>query len=79
MRLIWRILVIVIAIYIVKGFIAPEPQVFISSPEAKLWVERLEWEATKIQKAAQDLPASIEMTLRRLLQDSKPLTEAKSV
>ena len=79
MRFIGKILVLLIAIYLVKGFIISESPVYITSPEAKSWVERIEWEATKIQRAAQDLPASIEMTLRRLLQDSKPLTEAKSV
>lgn len=79
MRFIWRIFVILILAFLLKGVLFPEPQAYITSPGPRSWVEQVEWQANQIQKAAQDLPTSIEVVIRRLFRDVKPHIEAKSV
>jgi hypothetical protein len=71
--------VLIILAILLKGALVPETNAYIVWPEAKPWVQRVEWEVLQIQKAAQDLPASIEVVIRRLFRDVKPQIEAKSV
>lgn len=79
MRFIGRIFIILVLVFLLKGILFPEPQAYISLPEAKSWVKQVEWQAYEIQRAAQDLPASLEVVLRRLFRDIKPQIEAKTV
>ena len=79
LRFLWRILVVLILVYLLKGVLISEPQAYIALPETRSWAQQIEWQANQIQKAAQDLPASIEVVIRRLFRDVKPHIEAKSV
>lgn len=79
LRFLWRIFVILILVFLLKGVLVPEPQAFIALPGARSWVQQVEWQANQIQKAAQDLPTSIEVVIRRLFRDVRPNIEAKSV
>lgn len=79
LRFIVRVLIIFALAFFLKGILFPEPQAYISLPEARSWVKQVEWQAYEIQRAAQDLPASIEVVLRRLFRDIKPQIEAKTV
>lgn len=79
LRFLWRALVIILLVIFIKGASSSEPSAYINSPESRTWVRRVEWEVHRIQRAAQDLPASIEVVIRRLMKDIKPHLEAKSV
>ncbi len=79
LRFIGRIFIILVLVFLLKGILFPEPQAYIALPEARSWVKQVEWQAYEIQRAAQDLPDSIEVVLRRLFRDVKPQIEAKSV
>lgn len=79
LRFIWRIFVVLVLAFLLKGVLVPEPQAYIASPGARSWVQQVQWQANQIQKAAQDLPTSIEVVIRRLFSDVRPHIEAKSV
>lgn len=80
LRFLWRVLVILMMFFLVKGFFeAEQPQAYIHSPQTQIILEEMEWRATQIKKAAQDLPGSLEVMLRRIFSNGKPATEAKSV
>lgn len=79
MRFIGRIFIILVLAFLLKGILFPEPEAYISLPAPRSWVKQVEWQAYEIQRAAQDLPASIEVVLRRLFRDIKPQIEAKTV
>jgi hypothetical protein len=79
LRFLWRIFMLVALIFLLKGVFNSEPQAYILWPEEKLWIQRVGWEFQNIQRAAQDLPASLEVVIRRLFRDIKPQVEAKSV
>lgn len=66
MRLLYRILIILFLIIFIKTFIFPKPQVFISWSKGFSW-ECIEWQLAKWREQAQDLPASIKMGIRQLL------------
>lgn len=78
MRLLIRFLVIILLLVMIKNSISSEPDAFISWSEAN-FVDKLEWEIDRIRRAAQDLPATIDIVLRRLFGDLYPITEAKAV
>ena len=79
MRFLFRFLIFICLILALKGLVHTEPVSYISLPEREAIISRVEWEVQRIQKVAQDLPASIEIVLRRLFGNSQPITEAKSV
>ncbi|AFM00843.1 hypothetical protein [Desulfitobacterium sp. PCE1] len=80
MRWLKRILVILIVLLVAKGLFTPEqPQAYISSPRTQLLLEEIEWRSVQIKQAAQDLPGSIEVLLRKFFSDGKPGSQAKSV
>lgn len=80
MRFLIRIILILAILLMAKGLLEPnQPQAYISSPRAIEFVEKVEWRATQIQKAARDLPGAIEAMLKRVFSDEQPVTGAKSV
>lgn len=79
MRFIWRIFIIFVLAILVKSAFSKETSAYISSPEVKPWIQRVEWTIQDLQNAAQDLPASIEITIRRIFNDVKPQIEAKLI
>ncbi|MEL1135834.1 hypothetical protein AAC978_11675 [Desulfitobacterium sp. THU1] len=80
LRYIWRVFVILVMVFLAKGiFEEKQPQAYISHPQVQVLMDEIEWRASQIQKAAQDLPGSIEVMLRRIFTDGKPAIEAKSV
>ncbi|NMA69333.1 MAG: hypothetical protein GX958_07935 [Desulfitobacterium sp.] len=80
MRFLIRIILILAILLMAKGLLEPnQPQAYISSPRAIEFVEKVEWQATQIQKAARDLPGAIEAMLKRVFSDEQPVTRAKSV
>lgn len=79
MRFVWRIFIIFVLAIFVKSAFFEETSAYISSPEVKPWIQRVEWKIQDLQNAAQDLPASIEITIRRIFNDVKPQIEAKLI
>ncbi|AGA69564.1 hypothetical protein Desdi_2123 [Desulfitobacterium dichloroeliminans LMG P-21439] len=80
LRYIWRVFIILVMLFLVKGIFQEEqPQAYISNPQVKVLMDEIEWRASQLQKAAQDLPGSIEVMLRRIFNDGMPAIEAKSV
>ena len=79
MRLLLRLLTIVVLLVFLKSLLAPQPQVFISWPEEKDWAPKIQGEIKQLQEFTQDLPASIEVEVRRLWNDFKPSGNGKQV
>jgi len=80
LRLLSRILLILALLYLGTLLFEPQqPQVYISAPRIQTFLEEVESRTAKIKQAAQDLPGSIEVILRRIFYDGKPSAEAKSV
>jgi len=75
MRWLWRILVIVLLVGIFQS-VRSEPQAFIKQEN---WVEKLKWEVRNWQRQVQDLPAAVEVEIRRLFSEFKPNGDGKSV
>lgn len=71
MRWLWRIAVLFLLLTLVRGIIPGKPQAFIAWPEQNAWVEKLNSEVRRWQAGLQDLPASIEVELRRFWGDVK--------
>jgi hypothetical protein len=78
-KTLWRLFVIVVFILLLKTTFTPQTQAYIVWPENPNFVERVKFQVDQLQKNAQDLPANIEMQIRRLLKDVKPGTDAKLV
>ena len=72
-------MILIFALLLKEAFTSEPHQAYIAWSDEKIWVQRIEWEVKKLQRAAQDLPASIEVVIRRLFRDVKPQVEAKSV
>lgn len=78
-KTLWRLFVIVVFILLLKTTFTPQTQAYIVWPENPNFVERVKFQVDELQKNAQDLPANIEMQIRRLLKDVKPGNDAKLV
>lgn len=79
MRWLWRIAVLVLLFILVKGIVAPKKQAFIAWPEQSLWLQKVQWNLEHWQEGLQDLPASIEVEIRRLWQDFRPGGDSREV
>lgn len=80
MRWIWRILVLLLLINLIKVVWAqPQPKTFIAWPEKSNFVEKIKGDWFRWQQEVQDLPASIEVQLHRLWQDFQPNGSGSSV
>lgn len=69
MRWLWRIAVLLLLITLVRGLMPAKPQAFIIWPEQNAWVQKLNSEVRRFQAELQDLPASIEVEIRRFWRD----------
>ena len=79
MRWLWRLFVLFVFVVLVQNLFVPQPKVFISLPEEENWVSKIRGEMRQWQKLSQDLPASIEVEVRRLWKDYRPNGEGKEV
>lgn len=62
-----------------RTFLDPQPKVFIAWPEGQNWPQKIQGEMRQLQKFTQDLPASIEVEVRRLWKDFQPSGNGKEV
>lgn len=79
MRWFWRLLTVIVLIGLVQTQFVPKSKAFISSTEGQNWSQKIQWELKRWQKISQDLPASIEVEVRRIWQDLELNGEADSV
>lgn len=79
MRWLWRLLTILLILGLVRTFFIPQSKVFITWQEEQGWVETIKLELRQWQKISQDLPASIEVEVRRLWKDFQPNGNGKEV
>jgi len=78
-KTIWRLFVVFVFIFLIKSTFTPQTQAYIVWPENPNWVERVKSQMDRLQKDAQDLPANVEIELKRLWKDVKPGNDAKLV
>lgn len=79
MRWFWRLVMLFVLLAFLRTFIVPQPQAFIAWPEERNWALKLQGEIKQLQRFTQDLPASIEVEVRRLWNDYQPRGDGKEV
>ncbi|MFZ3130251.1 MAG: hypothetical protein WA125_03905 [Desulfosporosinus sp.] len=79
MRWLWRLLAFLALLVFLRTFIVPQPKAFIAWPEEKKWALIIQGEIKQLQKFSQDLPASIEVEVRRLWNDFRSSGEVKEI
>lgn len=79
MRWLWRLLTLFIFLALLKTFIIPQPEAFITWPEESNWTIKIQDEIKRLQRFTQDLPASIEVEVRRLWNDFRSTWEGERV
>lgn len=79
MRWLWRLLTFLVLLTFLRTLIVPQPKAFIAWPEEKKWALKIQGEIKQLQKFTQDLPASIEVEVRRLWNDFRPSGDGKEV
>lgn len=79
MRWLWRLLILFVFLVMVRTLLYPQPKAFITLPEEQNWGLKIQGEMKQLQKLSQDLPASIEVEVRRLWKDFLPNGEGKKV
>ncbi|MBP1760427.1 MAG: hypothetical protein H6Q63_1344 [Firmicutes bacterium] len=79
MRWLWRLVILVVFLGLVQTLFAPQPKAFIAWSEGQSWVQKIQGELKQWQRLSQDLPASIEVEVRRLWKEFQPNGDAKEV
>ncbi|KJR47856.1 hypothetical protein UF75_1712 [Desulfosporosinus sp. I2] len=79
MHWLWRLFILSVFLVLIRMLFVPQPKVFISLPEEQNWGQIIQGEMRQWQKLSQDLPASIEVEVRRLWKDFKPNGQGKEV
>lgn len=79
MRWFWRLITLVIFFGLIKTLFVPQSKTFIAWPEEQNWVEMIQGELRQWQRLSQDLPASIEVEVRRLWKNYQPNGNGKEV
>lgn len=79
MRWLWRLLVLLVFLGLVRTLLVPQPKEFISWSEGQNWVQKIQLQIKQWQKVTQDLPTSIEVEVRRLWRNFNPNDNAKEV
>ncbi len=80
MRWLWRLITLIVFLGIIRTlFIVPHPTVFIAWPEGQNWAQKIQGEMKQWQKLTQDLPASIDVEVRRLWKDFQPNGDGQEV
>jgi len=75
----WRLLTFLVLLVLMRTQFFPQPSSFIAWSEEGNWAHRIQGELKQMQKFTQDLPASIEVEVRRLLNDFHPSGAGKEV
>ena len=78
MRWFWRLFTLLLVLVCLRTLV-PQPQVFITWPEENSWAPKIQGEIKQLQQFTQDLPASIEVEVRRLWNDFQPSGDGKEV
>ncbi|AHF06706.1 hypothetical protein [Desulfitobacterium metallireducens] len=78
-KTLWRLLVVVVFILLIKNTFTSQTQAYIIWPENSNFVEQVKFQMNRLQENAQDLPANVEMEIKRLWKDLKPGNDAKLV
>lgn len=79
LKFLWRIFVVFVFLFLLKSAFNSQTEAYITWPEKQNWVERVKYQVQRIQQDAQDLPANVEIELKRLWKDVKPKNDAKLV
>jgi len=79
MRWFWRILTLLVLLAFLRTLIVPQPKAFIAWPEDENWALKIQEEIKQMQEFTQDLPASIEVEVRRLMNNFQPRGDGKEV
>ena len=79
MRWLWRLLTLLVLLAFLRSLIVQEPKAFIAWPEENNWAPKIQQEIKQLQKFSQDLPASIEVEVRRLWKDFQSSGDGKEV
>ncbi len=79
MRWLWRLFMFVVLLGLIQTLFVSQPKVFIAWPEGQSWVQKIQGELREWQRLSQDLPASIEVEVRRLWKDFEPNGNGKEV
>ena len=69
MRWFWRGLLLMAIVYFLKTYTFPQPAAFISWPEGKNWVDKINFEVKHWQSITQGLPESLEVEVCQFLKD----------
>ncbi|MDR3540070.1 MAG: hypothetical protein P4L69_03745 [Desulfosporosinus sp.] len=72
MRWLWRLVTLLVLLGFLKTLMVPQPKAFIAWPESSNWTQKIQGEMKQLQRLSQDLPASIEVEVRRLWKDFRP-------
>lgn len=78
-KFLWRIFVALVFLFLIKTMFSSQTEAYITWTEKQDWVERVKYQVDRIQQDAQDLPANVEIELKRLWKDVKPKNDAKLV
>ncbi|SDG87298.1 hypothetical protein [Desulfosporosinus hippei] len=79
MRWLWRLFTILVFLGLARTIFLPQPKAFIAWPKDHSWVQVIQGELKQWQRFSQDLPASIEVEVRRLWKDFQPNSNGKQV
>ncbi|MHB8075299.1 hypothetical protein [Desulfosporosinus fructosivorans] len=79
MRWFWRLLTLLVLLVFLRTLLVPQPMAFIAWPEENNWTLKIQGDIRQMQKITQDLPASIEVEVRRLLNEFQPSGAGKEV
>lgn len=79
MRWLWHLLILFVFLMIVRTLFVPQPKAFITLPKGQNWGQKIQGEMRLWQELSQDLPASLEVEVRRLWKDFRPNGEGKEV
>lgn len=80
MKWLWRALMLVVVLALVQNFFSPTaPKAFIRWEESDSWVDRAGAQLRYWQQQIQDLPASIEVEIKKLWDDVKPDGKSQAV
>ncbi len=79
MRWFWRLLTFLVLLAFLRTQFVPQPKAFIAWPEENNWALKIQGEIRQMQRFTQDLPASIEVEVRRLLNNFQPIGDGLEV
>ena len=79
MRWLWRLLTLIVFLGLIRKVFVPQPKAFIAWPEGHTWEQKLQGEMKQWQKLSQDIPASLEVEVRRLWKDFRPNGDGQEV